>query len=597
MEANQPNSHASTSAPSQSSVQDRLSALLEEAVRSLLPEGEEPPPCLFERSRPDFASDYQSAVSMQLARSLRRSPRDIAGQVAERLAEAAAGLIEPPEVSGPGFLGVRVSEACLAGELERRLASDRLDVPEERSGTVVIDYSSPNVAKRMHIGHIRSTVIGDSLRRMGSFLGYRVIADNHIGDWGTQFGQLIYAYRNWLDADQFDQDPVGELERLYVRFHKEAETSPELHDAAREELRKLQKGDSANFELWTLFRRSSRAAFDRLYDRLGVVFDVTHGESHYKDDLGPLVDDLLERGIAEHSEGAVCVFFRDEDGEDTMTPFLVQKKDGAHLYATTDLATVQFREREWSPVRMIYVTGGPQQLHFRQVFETSRRMGVTTDMEHVWFGMMSLPEGAFSTRKGNVILLDDLLDEAESRARALQVERLEGRGETWPDDELDGLARTLGLGAVKYADLSNNPQTNVVFSFDRMLSFEGNTAPYLQYTSARTNSLERKAADKGLPEADGSTFVAAHEADRELLLHTLDLGRRVSQAFDEGKPSFLATYLHELATKYHHWYAACPVIQADDEAVSRSRLNLNLLARRTLVLGLDLLGIGVPERM
>ncbi|HCP45636.1 MAG TPA: arginine--tRNA ligase [Deltaproteobacteria bacterium] len=583
--------------PASASVQDRLSGLLAQAVASLLPQGEEPPLCVFERSRPDFASDYQSAVAMQLARTLRRPPRDIAGQLAELLAESAGELVEAPEVSGPGFLGVRVSEACLAGELARCLGSERLNVPQECSGTVVIDYSSPNVAKRMHIGHIRSTVIGDALRRMGSFLGYKVIADNHIGDWGTQFGQLIYAYRNWLDAEQFDQDPVGELERLYVRFHKEADASPELHDAAREELRKLQAGDPDNFALWTLFRRSSRDAFDSLYDRLGVEFDVTHGESHYKDALGPLVEDLLEQGIAEHSEGAVCVFFRDEHGEDTMTPFLVQKKDGAHLYATTDLATVQFREKEWSPVRMIYVTGGPQQLHFRQVFETSRRMGVTTDMVHVWFGMMSLPEGAFSTRKGNVILLDELLDEAEGRARALQVERLEARGETWSEDELDRLARTLGLGAVKYADLSNNPQTNVVFSFDRMLSFEGNTAPYLQYTSARTNSLARKATDKGLPPPDGRTFVAAHDADRELLLHTLDLGRRVAQAFDEGKPSFLATYLHELATKYHHWYAACPVIQADDEALALSRLNLNQLARRSLVLGLDLLGIGVPERM
>ncbi len=570
-------------------------------MRSVLPAGEQLPRLSIDRSKAGFASDYQCAAAMQLARVLRRSPRDIAALLVESVEAAADPRIESAEVSGPGFLGLRLSDAYLGELLSGMLASGRLEVPQVDESVVVIDYSSPNVAKRMHIGHIRSTVIGDAMRRMGTFLGYRVVADNHIGDWGTQFGQLIYAWRKWRDDEAFAADPVGELERLYVRFHKEAGEDQLLADAAREELRKLQdadaEGHAENFELWQLFRSSSQAAFDSIYERLDVHFDETYGESHYNDELVPLIERLLEEGIAEHSEGAVCVFFRDADGEDEMTPFLVRKKDGASLYATTDLATVELRLREFQAERIIYVTDLRQQLHFRQLFATARKMGhVDVELEHLWFGMMTLPEGAFSTRQGNVIRLDELLDEAERRARAAQVERSAERDETWTDAELDELSSIIGLGAIKYADLSNNPQSNIVFSFDKMLSFEGNTAPYLQYTSARTCSLLGKAAAQG-KQPDGVTFVVGDVADRDLLLHLVELGPVVRLAFEEGKPNLLANFLYELATRYHSWYAACPVLRAGDEGLLVSRLNLTLLCQRTLVLGLGLLGIGAPERM
>ena len=346
-----------------------------------------------------------------------------------------------------------------------------------------------------------------------------------------------------------------------------------------------------------LERDASRHAFDAVYERLGVHFDVTYGESHYNEALAPLVERLVEAGIAEESDGALCVFFRDEAGEDTMTPFLIQKKDGAHLYATTDLATIEFRRAEWRPSRMIYVTDMRQQLHFRQLFATARRMGVDTEMVHVWFGMMTLPEGAFSTRKGNVIRLDELLDEAERRARAVQAARSAASDDPFSEDELDELARVLGMGAVKYADLSNNPQSNVVFSFDKMLSLEGNTAPYLQYTSARTHSLQRRAEAQGLAAADGSTLALEHAIERDLLLHLLDFGRQVERAFEQGKPSVLATFLYGLATRYHSWYAHCPVLKANEPRLVASRLNLNLLCQRTLRQGLELLGIEAPERM
>jgi arginyl-tRNA synthetase len=589
--------------PSNLSLPARIATAVAESIADLLRRaGAEPaqaPPPAVERSKPDFSSDFQSAVAMQLARLLKRKPREIAEELAPLVGARAEDLLEPVDVSGPGFLGFRLRDEALAGELARHAADSHCGTPQDGAGqTVVVDFSSPNVAKRMHIGHIRSTVIGDALRRMGLHLGYRVIGDNHIGDWGTQFGQLVYAYRNWLDEAAFAEDPVGELERLYVEFHKRAEGDEALNGAAREELRKLQAGDAANRALWEMFREKSQHTFDDVYSRLGVQFDVTYGESFYHDALGPLVQRLRAEAVAEESEGALCVFFRRPDGSEELPPFLIQKKDGAWLYATTDLATIEYRVRTWNPARIVYVTDLRQQNHFQQVFATARKMGVTTELSHVWFGVMSLPEGKFSSRQGNVIRLDELLDEADRRARELlRARAASGEGETFEGEDLDRLAHILGIGAVKYADLSNNPQSNVVFSFDKMLAFDGNTAPYLQYTSARASSLAKKAGERGAGEADGQTLVLRDPSERDLLLHLLDFGRNVRTGFDAGKPNLLASYLYELATKYHRWYTVCPVLKAEEEGLRMSRLNLNALTRKTLAMGLDLLGIGAPERM
>ena len=543
-----------------------------------------------ERSKAGRGSDFQCAAAMQLTKILKRNPRQIAQEIVDAL--ELDGLAEV-DIAGPGFIGFTASGEALQQQYLAQLADERLGAPESDGSTVVIDFSSPNVAKRMHIGHIRSTIIGDALRRFGIFLGHRVIGDNHIGDWGTQFGQLIYGWNHWRDDAAFAEDPVGELERIYVKFHAEADEA--LHDASRAELAKLQAGDPENLALWQMMIDSSRHAFDQVYDRLDVRFDVTYGESHYNDLLQPLISELLDSGIAVEDEGAAVVFFKDDEGEDTMTPFLVRKKDGAALYATTDVATIRYRQAEWAPSRLIYVTDMRQQLHFQQLFATARKMGIDDlALDHVWFGMMTLPEGSFSTRKGNVIRLDELLDEAEARARAVLAERVR---DDFSEGELDELASVIGLGAVKYADLSNNPQSNVVFSFDKMLSFEGNTAPYLQYTSARAHSLVRRAAERGL-EADGSTIRIDDEAERALLLHLFEFGHAVQAGWDQGKPNLVATYLYELATRYHRWWAACPVLRDGVEAELRaSRLNLNALALQVLVRGLGLLGIGAPERM
>jgi arginyl-tRNA synthetase len=567
------------------------------AIAQLLPEGTEPPRVSVDRSKTGFSSDYQTAAAMQMAKLLRRKPREIADELAEVLRERLGGFVELIDVSGPGFIGFRLSSDALRAYMTPLIVSKSLGVPQQEGETVVIDYSSPNVAKRMHVGHIRSTVIGDALKRMGAFLGYRVIGDNHIGDWGTQFGQMIYAWDHWLDEASFERDQVGELERLYVKFQAEAKENPELADASRAELAKLQSGDERNVGLWEKFREVSRGGFDAMYERLDVHFDVTWGESHYNDRLQPLVDRMLEQGIAEVSDGAVCVFFRDEAGENTMTPFLVRKKDGAALYATTDLATVELRMKTFEPVRIIYVTDHRQKLHFEQLFATCSKLGIDTDFVHVGFGIMTSPEGALSTRSGNAIPLDQLLDEAERRAKNTMLLRMADGGATYSGDEMDALAAIIGIGAVKYADLSNNPSSNIVFSWDKMLAFEGNTAPYLQYTSARTHSLQRRAAERGLPRPDGRTLVLQEPAERELLLHLLDFGKALRQGFDAGKPSTLATYLYDLASRFHSWWQACPVLTAEDPKLVMSRMNLNLLAQVTLVTGLDLLGIKAPVRM
>jgi arginyl-tRNA synthetase len=576
-------------------VQEALSALVADAVAALV--GEPTAVVVNKTKAGRGSSDYQTPTAMQLARVLRRKPRDIAADVVAKIVEGGSDLVEAPDIAGPGFIGLRLSDVALGRYLAHVAEDPRCGATPSDGSCVVIDFSSPNVAKRMHIGHIRSTGIGDALRRIGTFLGFEVIGDNHIGDWGTQFGQLIHAWRNWRDEAAYDDDPVGELERMYVEFHARAKDDESLHDAARAELAKLQAGDPDNMALWERMRADSQHVFDSIYERLGVEFTVTYGESHYRDMLVPLVDRLVEQGIAEPSDGAICVFFRDEEGENTMTPFLIRKRDGASLYATSDLATIELRIATWKPSRMIYVTDHRQSLHFQQLFATAKKMGVEVAMTHVGFGLMKLPSGPFAARSGNVIRLDELLDEAERRARA----NLEGRsgpgGVPFTEEEMDSLARSIGIGAVKWADLANNPQSDIIFSFDKMLSLEGNTAPYLMYTAARTASLARRARAEANLVADGTTLKLVHEAERDLFLHVLGFGKAAWSAWDQGKPSVLATFLYELAAKFHRFWAACPVLQAGDDTLVMSRLNVSAVVRKVLATGLNLLGIDAPERM
>lgn len=533
--------------------------------------------------------DYQSNHAFRLAKARKMNPRALAEAI--RAALPAHPAVSRVEVAGPGFLNFFLDDGWLAGHVAAQVQDALGGVAQVGAGqTVVIDYSSPNVAKRMHVGHMRTTIIGSALDRMHRAAGYTVVADNHIGDWGTQFGKLIIAWRSWLDQAAFDEDPIGELERLYVLFHER--TTPELEDRARAETAKLQQGDPDNRALWQHFIEVSLQEFNAVYDRLGVSFDVVLGESFYNDDLPGIVDDLLAAGVAVQSEGAVVVKFDESHGkglDDTV--LVVRKVDGAFLYGTTDLATLRYRIRTWSPVRIVYVTDTRQQLHFRQVFAIARRMGWTgPELVHTWFGMLKLPEGMMSTRKGNVIRLVDLLDEAARRARAV----VDDKSPELPEDERAAIAEAVGMGAVRYADLSQNPQSDVTFDWDRMLSLDGNTAPYLMYSYARCRSIQRKG---GIEAADVDGLGTSHAHERDLLMLLARVPEVVVVALESSRPNLLCDHLFGLANAFNRFYYELPVLGAETDALRRSRLALVEATARVLERGLGLLGVPALARM
>jgi arginyl-tRNA synthetase len=568
-------------------VHERLAARVRDALAEVAGRPDVDPqvrPC----ANPEHG-DYQSNAAMGLAKELRRNPREIAQAMVDKL--DLADLCEPPTLAGPGFLNLRLRDDFLASQLGAVLKDDRLGVPRTQNPrTVVVDYSSPNVAKPMHVGHIRSTVIGDCLARMLRARGHTVIADNHLGDWGTQFGKILVGYRRYLDQAAFEADPVGELERLYKLAHEESERDEATLTEAREALVRLQAGDPEPVALWEKFRAVSQQVFDRVYERLGVRFDVTLGESFYNPQLSEVVQELIDKGLAEESEGALCVFFRD-DPELADSPCLIRKRDGAALYATTDLATIQYRMKQWRPSEIVYVTDARQQLHFKQLFAVARRWGVEANLRHVYFGtILGEDNKPIKTRSGEPIKLSDLLDEAEARAYEVAC----AKNADLSEDARREVARIVGLGAVKYADLSQNRVSDYVFSWDKMLSMTGNTAPYLQYSYVRIRSIFRRggAEETDLPD----TLPCPEPAERTLGLLLLRLPEALDQALDDYRPNMLCTYLYDLAAAFTSFYEQCPVLQAEPE-VRRTRLALCQLTATVLKQGLGLLGIEVSERM
>ena len=564
-------------------------------------------------TKPEFG-ELQIAAALQLGKLLQQKPRDVAQVIADGV--AAAPEVARVEIAGPGFVNVHLADAWLAGRAAGIVTDPRFGLRPVGAGKrVVLDYSSPNVAKPMHIGHIRSTIIGDALKSVLRALGYEVVADNHLGDWGTQFGKLIVAYRRWLDAEAFGKTPVEELLRLYVRFVAEekaqaAALGPDVHEGdegrdlddpdaaapilkeARQELVKLQQGDPENVALWHRFIEASMQEFERTYRRLGVTFDVVLGESFYNDRLAATVRLLLERGIAIEDRGAVIVTFDKERDGEALPPFLVRKADGGFLYGTSDVAGALYRVERWDPARILIVVDERQQLHFKQLFATCRRLGLACSLEHVGFGLMRLPEGAFSTRDGNVILLETLLDEAERRARAVAAEHNPELG----PDELDEVARAVGLGAVKYNDLSRDRQSMITFTWDKALALTGNTAPYLQYAYARMCSILRKAEAEHGARPGSLVDVALGTAERRLLVELSFYDQAVEEVGRTARPHVLCDYLFHLASVFSTFYADTPVLKAEP-AERAARLALCDLTARTLRHGLDLLGIHVLERM
>ncbi len=531
--------------------------------------------------------DFQSNFAMMNSKIIGGNPRAIAENVVNNLVEN--DVIEKIEIAGPGFLNIFLKDKFLA-ELIKKISKETYEFRNlNTDGDVIIDYSSPNIAKRMHIGHLRSTIIGDSIKRMYKFLGYNVVADNHIGDWGTQFGKLIIGYRNWLDQDAYKANAIEELERVYVEFTKQSEEHPELEDQAREELKKLQSGDEENYRLWQEFIKVSLDEYNKLYSRMGITFDTYYGESFYHDLMPGVVAELEEKKIAVEDQGAKVVFFPEEE---KLHPCIVQKKDGAFLYATSDIATVKFRLNNYNVNKLIYVTDERQQDHFKQFFRITDMLGWNVEKQHVWFGIMRFADGVFSTRKGNVIRLEELLDEGKRRAYDIVNEK----NPDLTEEEKDHIAEVVGTGAIKYADLSQNRQTAVIFEWDKILSFEGNTAPYLQYSYARIKSILRRAEEQGKNVNESIDVKFADKAERTLAHHLTQFPTVVIKAAESCRPNLIADYLFELSKKFNSFYNSCPILNQEDDILF-SRL---LLAERTasvLKEGLGLLGINTLERM
>ncbi len=527
--------------------------------------------------------DYQWNFCFRVAKARKQNPRALAESVVGQFVHPA---IARAEVAGPGFINLFLDDRWLEETVRAQVQEPTLGIPQVGAGkTVVVDFSSPNVAKRMHIGHMRSTHIGHALYRMHAAAGWTVVGDNHIGDWGTPFGKLIVAWERWRDEAAYAVDAVGELERLYVRFGKEVEADPSLGDLARARTAALQTGDPGITALWKRFLADSLAEFDTVYRRMGVAFDVILGESTYQPELDAVVRDLLASGSAEVSEGAVITRFPEPDLKDHVA--VIRKKDGAATYATTDLACMRYRIRRWNPDRIVIVTDMRQQLHFRQLFAVARRWGVAIELQHAWFGMLVLPEGAMSTRSGNVIRLVDLLDEAVARARAV----VDSKSPDLPEADRAAIAEAIGVGAIRYADLSQHPQTNVTFQWDRMLALDGNTAPYLLYSHARCTSLLAKAGE--VP--DLGALRIGHPLERELLLSLARYPEAVLGALSSYRPNLLCDHLYDVATRFNRFYHELPVLTGGPDRASR--LALVEASRRVLRHGATVIGLTVLDRM
>ena len=564
-----------------------------------------PAPAIVRPTQDASHGDYQVNGAMPLAKRLGEPPRAIAARVVDTLADDPA--IERAEVGGPGFINLHLSDAWLAARLDETLADaardgvDRVARPEK----ILVDFSSPNIAKQMHVGHLRSTIIGDAIVRLLRFAGHEVTSDNHLGDWGTQFGLLIVGMRRWGDAGALEQTPVVELERVYKLAAAAAKEDETFAAEAREELAKLQGGDRENTALWRRFVDASKLALNEVYDRLGVRFDTWRGESAYHDALAGVVERLLDEGIARRDEGAVCVFFGELDGlppeakalKKQKAPFIVQKRDGAFLYSTTDIATALFRRDTLDMERVIYVVDHRQGLHFKQLFAVMALLGGGVRLEHVGFGTVLGSDGRpLRTRDahGETLTLTALLDEAVERARARIDEGVETGRLRVPIEEISAVAEVVGIGAVKYADLAQNRMSDYQFDWDKLISFTGNAGPYLQYAYARCQSIFTKGeVDEGA--LTGPVRLEAPE-ERALGRRLLRFADVVHDAAESCQPHLLCEHLYELARAFSAFYAACPVLDAPPEARD-SRLALTALTSRQLARGLALVGIDVVPRM
>ncbi len=575
-----------------------IQALLSEKVRQAMIAAGAPADCepqVRQSAKVQFG-DYQANGMMAVAKKLGMAPRQLAEQVLTHL--DLNGIASKVEIAGPGFINIFLDPAFLAEHVQQALASDRLGVATPEKQTIVVDYSAPNVAKEMHVGHLRSTIIGDAAVRTLEFLGHKVIRANHVGDWGTQFGMLIA----WLEKQQ--QENAGEmeladLEGFYRDAKKHYDEDEEFAERARNYVVKLQSGDEYFREMWRKLVDITMTQNQITYDRLNVTLtrDDVMGESLYNPMLPGIVADLKAKGLAVESEGATVVFldeFKNKEGEPMGV--IIQKKDGGYLYTTTDIACAKYRYETLHADRVLYYIDSRQHQHLMQAWVIVRKAGYVPEsvpLEHHMFGMMLGKDGKpFKTRAGGTVKLADLLDEALERARRLVAEK----NPDMPADELEKLANAVGIGAVKYADLSKNRTTDYIFDWDNMLAFEGNTAPYMQYAYTRVLSVFRKA------EIDEEQLAAApviirEDREAQLAARLLQFEETLTVVAREGTPHVMCAYLYDLAGLFSGFYEHCPILSAENEEVRNSRLKLAQLTAKTLKLGLDTLGIETVERM
>jgi arginyl-tRNA synthetase len=545
--------------------------------------------------RPSQFADYQSNVALSLAKRRSRPPREVATELASHL--GGRDVVATAEVSGPGFINLTLSDAWIAGQATGQLADPRLDVPEaDPAERVVVDYSAPNVAREMHVGHLRTTIVGDCVVRVLEYLGDPVIRANHIGDWGTQFGILLEHLLDVGEEPANEQLAAGEINAFYQAANAKFKADPSFAERSRLRVVALQAGDSETLRLWTTLINDTKKYYNTIYARLGVTLTDADldPESFYNPMLADVCDELQADGVAVISDGALCAFppgFTGRDG--APLPLILRKSDGGYGYATTDMAAIRYRIRDLLASRLIYVVGAEQAQHFEMVFATARQAGWLTDKisaEHATIGLVTgADRKRFRARSGASVKLADLIDEAVERAEEVIRDR-------YDDPELRRqIAEAVGIGALKYADLSVARDSGYILDFDRMLALTGNTGPYLQYATARIRSIFRRAqVDPG--SATGPIRLTG-DAERQLALRLLGFGAAVHQVAEAAEPHKLASFLFETASAFTTFYEQCPVLQADDPAVRDSRLALSALTLRVLLCGLNLLGIPVPERM
>lgn len=521
------------------------------------------------------------------AKTMRKAPQMIAKELAETF--AVPDFIERAEALGPYlnfFLKKEVfAEAVIKEAAKKGEMYGGSDIG--RGKTVVIDYSSPNIAKPFHIGHLRSTVIGNALYNIYSLLGWKCVGINHLGDWGTQFGKLITAYKKWGGREAVEENGIEELTALYVRFHEEAEKDDSLNDEARAWFVKMQENDGEALELWKWFYDISMREFERVYDMLGIKFDANTGESFYNDKMPPVIEEIKEKGLLTESRGAMIVDLE----EHGLPPCLIVRKDGGTLYATRDITAVLYRKKTYNFDKALYLTALDQNLHFTQVFRVLEKMGYDFDLNHVPFGLVSLDTGKLSTRRGNVVLMEELLNEAVCKTAEIIEERSPGL------ENRDEIARCVGIGAVIFNDLYNGRIKDVVFSWEKMLNFNGETGPYAQYTYTRANSVLKKAEAAGLPVTEDVDFSALADENSFAVLKCLyAFPDKLADAAEKNEPSVISRHLIQLCQAFNKFYNETPVIRAEEKERA-ARLLLVRCVRDTLKTMLSLLGLGAPEKM